>query len=65
MWRKRNPSELSLEMQTGEDTAENRVEIPQKIQNTTTKRSSNSTTVWKHLFKKVFTPLCLLQYDLQ
>ena len=35
MWRKRNPSALSVGMQTGAATAENSMEFPQETKNGT------------------------------
>jgi len=43
MWRKGNPYALLVGIQIGADTMENSMEIPQKIKNRTTTRSSNCT----------------------
>ena len=44
MWRKRISFSLLVGMQTGATTLENSMEVPQKIKNRTTLRSSNCTT---------------------
>ena len=44
MWRKRNPSALSVEMQTGAATVESSMEIPQKIKTGSAFLPSNPTS---------------------
>ena len=44
MWRKGNPPTLLVGMQAGATTLENRMEVPQKVENRANLRPSNCTT---------------------
>ena len=48
MWEKRNTPTPLVGMQTGAATVENSIEVSQKIKNTITIGSSNSTTEYLH-----------------
>ena len=72
MWRKKNPYALLVGMETSAVTVKNRMAFPQKIKARNTTPSSNSTSEYlpkkankqKNKFKKIYSPLCLLQHYL-
>ena len=48
MWRKGNPFELLMGMQSGAAMLENSIEVPLKVRNRTSLRSSNHITRYLH-----------------